>query len=81
MRIWRRLCGRRALGTLEEMDEGGSGSGAGVGVVVLVEDFEAWLEQVALNVSKAQRRRHEALRETFGSSIGEKEKDGKERVT
>jgi ribosome biogenesis ATPase len=38
---------RRALGTLEEMDEGGSGSGAGVGmgVVVLVEDFEATLEK------------------------------------
>ncbi len=76
---------RRALGTLEETDEGGSGSGAGagagVGVVVLVEDFEAALEKVAPSVSKAQRRRYEALRETFGSGIGKKGKDGKERVT
>jgi ribosome biogenesis ATPase len=74
---------RRALGTLEETDEGGSGSGAGagVGVVVLIEDFEAALEKVAPSVSKAQRRRYEALRETFGSGIGKKGKDGKERVT
>jgi len=78
---------RRALGTLEETGEGGSGSGAGagvgvgVGVVVLVEDFEAALEKVAPSVSKAQRRRYEALRETFGSGIGKKGKDGKERVT
>jgi hypothetical protein len=59
------------------MDEGGSGSGAGAcaGVVVLVEDFEAALENVTLSVSKARRRRYEALRETFGSGIGEKGKD------
>jgi hypothetical protein len=52
-----------------------------VGVVVLVEDFEATLEKVAPSVSKAQRRRYEALRDTFGSGIGKKGKDRKERVT
>jgi SpoVK/Ycf46/Vps4 family AAA+-type ATPase len=41
------------------------------GVVVLVEDFEAALEMVAPSVSKAQRRRYEALCETFGSRSGE----------
>ena len=72
---------RRALSTLEETDEGGSGSGAGVGVVVLVEDFEAAFQKVAPSVGNAQRRRYEALRETFGSGIGKTGKDEQERVT
>jgi AAA+ lid domain len=70
---------RRALGTVEEMDASGPGLCAGVekdnaasGVVVLVEDFEAALEKVAPSVSKAQRRRYEALRETFGGGFGRK---------
>jgi ribosome biogenesis ATPase len=45
---------RQALGMLEETDECGSGSGAGAGVTVLVvEGFEAALENVAPSVSKA----------------------------
>lgn len=81
---------RRALGTLEEMDASGPGLCAGAekddvagGVVVLVEDFEAALEKVAPSVSKAQRRRYEALRETFGGGFGRNGnvgKGGKERV-
>jgi ribosome biogenesis ATPase len=81
---------RRALGPLEEMDGSGPGSCAGVekddvagGVVVLVEDFEAALEKVAPSVSKAHRRRYEALRETFGNGFGRNGnsgKGGKERV-
>lgn len=72
---------RRALGTLEEIDEDGPGAEKdGAGVVVLVEDFEAALEKVAPSVSTAQRRRYEALRDTFGSGIGGKRKEGKERA-
>ena len=85
---------RRALGTLEEMDscprpdpsvDAGAGAGAGAGerkdaegTVVLFEDFQAALGKVAPSVSKTQRRRYEALRETFASGIGGRE--GKERV-
>lgn len=62
---------RRALGTLREMDEGPAGPETGTeGVVVLVEDFRAALDKVAPSVSKAQRRRYEALRETFASGVG-----------
>ena len=83
---------RRALGTLEEM-EGRLGSADGAvaaadddagegmevkGMVVLFEDFQAALEKVAPSVSKAQRRRYEALRETFASGVGRRE--NKERV-
>jgi ribosome biogenesis ATPase len=92
---------RRALGNLEEMDEGrrseggpphgpnaeagGDGKGGPGGVVmVLVEDFQAALEKVGPSVSKAQRRRYEALRETFaggvGVGVGGKAAAGKERV-
>ena len=72
---------RRALGTLEEIDEGGPDAEKdGAGVVVLVGDFEAALEKVAPSVSTAQRRRYEALRDTFGSGIGGKRKEGKERA-
>lgn len=83
---------RRALGTLEDMEYerlGRSGGGAGddtgersdaEGVVVLFEDFQAALEKVAPSVSKAQRRRYEALRETFASGIGRKGGKDKERV-
>ena len=46
--------------------------------VVLLEDFQAALGKVAPSVSKSQRRRYEALRETFASGIGGRE--GKERV-
>jgi ribosome biogenesis ATPase len=80
---------RRALGPLEDMD--GHSDGAVVasgddsgerkdveGVVVLFEDFQAALQKVAPSVSKAQRRRYEALRETFASGIGRRET--KERV-
>jgi hypothetical protein len=50
-----------------------------VGTVVLFEDFQAALGKVAPSVSKTQRRRYEALRETFASGgIGGRE--GKERV-
>ena len=48
------------------------------GTVVLFEDFQAALGKVAPSVSKAQRRRYEALRETFASGIGGRER--KERV-
>lgn len=72
---------RRALGTVEELEESGPDAEKdGAGVVVLVEDFEAALEKVAPSVSPAQRRRYEALRDTFGSSIGGKRKEGKERA-
>jgi len=37
------------------------------GVVVLVEDSEAVVGKAAPSVSKAQTRRYEALRETFGN--------------
>ncbi|KAI9464457.1 ribosome biogenesis ATPase RIX7 [Lactarius psammicola] len=61
---------RRALGTLQEMDEGPAGPEMGPeGVVVLVEDFQAALDKVVPSVSKAQRRRYEALRETFASGV------------
>ena len=50
------------------------------GVVVLFEDFEAALGKVAPSVSKTQRRRYEALRETFASGIGGRPREGKERV-
>ncbi|KAI0280718.1 AAA-domain-containing protein [Russula aff. rugulosa BPL654] len=60
-------------------------AGAGTGerkdmerTVVLFEDFQAALGKVAPSVSKTQRRRYEALRETFASGIGGRE--GKERV-
>ncbi|KAI0290264.1 AAA-domain-containing protein [Multifurca ochricompacta] len=75
---------RRALGTLEDMDREPTVAGPmekgdeSVGVVVLVEDFEAALDKVAPSVSKAQRRRYEALRETFGNGVGDRAK--KERV-
>jgi ribosome biogenesis ATPase len=78
---------RRALGTLEEMDDdSGGGPEAekdkdGAGVVVFVEDFEAALGKVAPSVSTAQRRRYEALRDTFGGGIGGKRREGKERAT
>jgi ribosome biogenesis ATPase len=50
-----------------------------VGAVVLLEDFQAAFGKVAPSVSKTQRRRYEALRETFASGgIGGRE--GKERV-
>ena len=84
---------RRALGTLEEM-EGRLGPPGGAvvaaaeddaagrkdveGVVVLFEDFQAALGKVAPSVGKAQRRRYEALRETFASGVGRRE--NKERV-
>ena len=83
---------RRALGPLEEM-EGRLGPSDGVvaaadddvgegeevkGMVVLFEDFQAALGKVAPSVSKAQRRRYEALRETFASGVGRRE--NKERV-
>ena len=62
-----------------------AGAGAGTGerkdaerTVVLFEDFQAALGKVAPSVSKTQRRRYEALRETFASGIGGRE--GKERV-
>ncbi len=48
------------------------------GTVVLFEDFQAALGKVAPSVSKTQRRRYEALRETFASGIGGRER--KERV-
>jgi len=86
---------RRALGTLEEMESrpghssGGGPAAAAVGAgerkdaegaaVVLLEDFQAAFGKVAPSVSKTQRRRYEALRETFASGgIGGRE--GKERV-
>ncbi len=85
---------RRALGTLEEMDRISSPSGetgavgtaaddAGErkdaeGVVVLLEDFQAAFAKVAPSVSKTQRRRYQALRETFSSGLGGKGE--KERV-
>ena len=69
---------RRALGTLREMDEGPDGPEKDAeGVVVLVEDFQAALDKVAPSVSKVQRRRYEALRETFASGVRGK---GKEHV-
>jgi ribosome biogenesis ATPase len=81
---------RRALGTLEEMDEGQSAAGVGLevvvgssdrgGVVVAVEDFQAALEKVAPSVSKSQRRRYEGLRETFGSGFGVGKKAEREHV-
>ncbi|KAH9012691.1 P-loop containing nucleoside triphosphate hydrolase protein [Lactarius pseudohatsudake] len=67
---------RRALGTLQEMDESPAGPESGPeGVVVLVEDFEAALDKVVPSVSKAQRRRYEALRETFASGVGGRKKE------
>ena len=85
---------RRALGTLEEMEShpGDSSGGAGAAVadagergdaegaaMVLFEDFQVALGKVAPSVSKTQRRRYEALRETFASGgIGGRER--KERV-
>jgi ribosome biogenesis ATPase len=79
---------RRALGTLDKMDARSGPSDAptadagkwkdGEGVVVLFEDFQASLEKVAPSVSRTQRRRYEALRETFASGVGGRE--GKERV-
>ncbi|KAF8274789.1 P-loop containing nucleoside triphosphate hydrolase protein [Lactarius quietus] len=45
------------------------------GVVVRVEDFQAALDKVAPSVSKAQRRRYEALRELSGAGL----EGGKER--
>lgn len=83
---------RRALGTLEEMEgrlcpadgavaaaDDDAGEGKEVrGMVVLFEDFQAALQKVAPSVSKAQRRRYEALRETFASGVGRRE--NKERV-
>jgi ribosome biogenesis ATPase len=68
---------RRALGTLRDMDEGPERGAEGV--LVLVEDFQAALDKVAPSVSKAQRRRYEALRETFASGVGGR-RDGKERM-
>lgn len=50
-----------------------------VGAVVLFEDFQAALGKVAPSVSKTQRRRYEALRETFASG-GIGGRGGKERV-
>jgi ribosome biogenesis ATPase len=58
-----------------EADERKDAEGA---AVVLFEDFQAALGKVAPSVSKTQRRRYEALRETFASGIGGRE--GKERV-
>jgi ribosome biogenesis ATPase len=81
---------RRALGPLEEMEGHSGGAVASVtgydaserkdveGVVVLFEDFQDALQKVAPSVSKAQRRRYEALRETFASGVGRRE--NKERV-
>jgi ribosome biogenesis ATPase len=78
---------RRALGTLEEMDEAGLGlevavvgSSDGGGVVVAVEDFQAALEKLAPSVSKSQRRRYENLRETFGSGVGVGKRAEREHV-
>jgi ribosome biogenesis ATPase len=56
----------------------GERKGAGGAAVVLFEDFQAALGKVAPSVSKSQRRRYEALRETFASGIGGRER--KERV-
>ena len=71
---------RRALGTLREMDEGPVGPERGAeGVVVLVEDFRDALDKVAPSVNRAQRRRYEALCETFASGVGSK-RDKKEHV-
>ncbi|KAH9068207.1 P-loop containing nucleoside triphosphate hydrolase protein [Lactarius deliciosus] len=70
---------RRALGTLWEMDESPAGPESGTeGVVVLVEDFRAALDKVVPSVSKVQRRRYEALRETFASGVGEGRRGRKE---
>jgi len=79
---------RRALGTLDKMDTRSGPSDApaadagerkdGEGVVVLFEDFQASLEKVAPSVSRTQRRRYEALRETFASGV--RGREGKERV-
>jgi hypothetical protein len=49
-------------------------------VVLLIEDFEAALGKVAPSVSEAQRRRYEALRETFGGGFGANGNEGNERV-
>ncbi|KAH9969186.1 P-loop containing nucleoside triphosphate hydrolase protein [Lactifluus volemus] len=68
---------RRALGTLEEMDEAGLGLEV---AVVAVEDFQAALEKVAPSVSKSQRRRYENLRETFGSGVGVGKRAEREHV-
>jgi ribosome biogenesis ATPase len=71
---------RRALGTLRDMDDGPAGpERTAEGVVVLVEDFQVALDKVAPSVSKAQRRRYEALRETFASGVGGR-RGGKEHV-
>ncbi|KAH9178379.1 P-loop containing nucleoside triphosphate hydrolase protein [Lactarius sanguifluus] len=70
---------RRALGTLREMDESPAGPESGPeGVMVLVEDFRAALDKVVPSVSKVQRRRYEALRETFASGVGEGRRGRKE---
>ncbi|KAI0246795.1 P-loop containing nucleoside triphosphate hydrolase protein [Lactifluus subvellereus] len=77
---------RRALGTLEEMEEGRPAEGGheattGMGsVVVLVEDFQAALEKVAPSVSAVQRRRYGALRGTFGSGVSVGGRAERERV-
>ncbi|KAI0261172.1 P-loop containing nucleoside triphosphate hydrolase protein [Gloeopeniophorella convolvens] len=70
---------RRALGALEDTD--GPEKDA-TGVEVLVEDFEAALGKVGPSVSKAQRKRYEALRETMaGAVVGvDGGKGSKERV-
>jgi ribosome biogenesis ATPase len=74
---------RRALGTPDEwMREAwvrveNKDEMAG-GVVVLVEEFLAALKKVAPSVSKAQRRRYEALGETFGCDFAGSGKEGTE---
>jgi len=49
-------------------------------VVVPVEDFQAALKKVAPSVSTVQRRRCEALSETFASGVGVRGRAKKERV-
>ncbi len=72
---------RRALGTLRDMDDGPACLESGPeGVVVLVEDFQAALDKVAPSVSKAQRRRYEALREMFASGVRGGRRGGKEHI-
>lgn len=69
-----------AVDAVDAVDAGaGERKDAEGAAVVLFEDFQAALGKVAPSVSKTQRRRYEALRETFASGgIGGRE--GKERV-
>ncbi|KAI0035509.1 P-loop containing nucleoside triphosphate hydrolase protein [Vararia minispora EC-137] len=63
---------RRTLGALEDMDEGASAGN----ISVSLDDFVRALEKVTPSVSRAQRRKYEALREKFagmpmsGTAVG-----------